>query len=456
MTQRRALFKWLPLLGAMGTSAARPRSRPLEERLLAVLESVEAIDTHEHIIPEAERTSQPMDFFTLASHYAINDLVAAGLPATEQELIKNQQAPLSRRWRSFEPFWKVARFTGYGQALRIAIRDIYGVNEISAATLEGINDAIRQRNRLGLYRYVLKDRARIRFSIVDDYWNAVPVRPDPDFFVLAHKFDRFVRNTSREDIQGLEQITGISITSLRTLEKALEKNFQQSLEAGMVTVKTTLAYDREILFHEVAEPDASRDFERMMRGDEVPPQGFRIRVVRPFRRLEDYMFHQIVRLADAHHIPFQIHTGLQAGNGNFVANTNPTLLTNLFFLYPRVKFDLFHASYPYQGELSVLTKTFPNVYADFCWMHIIAPEAARRLLHDFLEMVPVNKIFGFGGDYRYPELSYAHLQMARRNLARVLAEKTQSGFCTEQEASDLGKMLLHDNPASLFAPRQKA
>jgi hypothetical protein len=44
-----------------------------------------------------------------------------------------------------------------------------------------------------------------------------------------------------------------------------------------------------------------------------------------------------------------------------IANSNPTLLTNLFFLYPNLKFDLFHISYPYQGELSVLAKGFPNV-----------------------------------------------------------------------------------------------
>src|SRR6185436_15646083 len=134
-------------------------------------------------------------------------------------------------------------------------------------------------------------------------------------------------------------------------------------------------------------------------------------------------------------------------NGNFIANSNPTRLTNLFFLYPRVQFDLFHISYPYQGELSVLAKTFPNVHADFCWAHIISPSVSRRTLHEFLETVPYNKIFGFGGDYRYPELSYAHGQMARDNITRVLAEKTAEGFCSEEEALEIGRAVLHDNPA---------
>jgi uncharacterized protein len=451
---RRGLLTRLPLLGAISVSGqAAARSRSLEERLLNSLEHIETVNTHEHIIPEPERTSQRVDFFTLASHYAISDVISAGLSADARKLAANPDAPMTERWRAFEPAWKAARLTGYSQALRIAIRDIYGVDEISGGTLGRINAAIHDRNKPGLYRYVLKERSRIRFSVVDDYWNAAAVRPDPDFFVLAHKFDRFVQPWTLDDIHDLEKLTGESITTLRGLKAALGKNFKQCLDAGMVTVKTTLAYNREILFREVEEADALRDFERLMRGNERLPSGFHRNQVRPFRNLEDHMFHEVVRLADAAGIPFQIHTGLHAGNGNFVANTNPTLLNNLFFLYPNVKFDIFHISYPYQGELSVLAKQFPNVYADFCWMHIVSPAIARRTLSEFLEMIPFNKISGFGGDYRFPELSYGHLQIARRNVAQVLAEKTQAGFCKEEEAAEIGRMLMHDNPARLFSPR---
>jgi len=104
--------------------------------------------------------------------------------------------------------------------------------------------------------------------------------------------------------------------------------------------------------------------------------------------------------------------------------------------------------------LSVLAKLFPNVYADFCWAHIVSPSVSRRALHEFLEMIPLNKISGFGGDYRYPELSYGHLQMARENVAQVLAEKVQAGFCSETEAIEIGRMLMYDNPASLFGPKK--
>lgn len=440
---------------AAGLAAALPafsqprRAGSLETRLLDALNRIDAVNTHEHIIPESERTSKPIDFFTLAGHYAINDVVSAGLPPDALAQINNPEVAADQRWRLFEPFWKHARFTGYGQALRIAIADIYD-SEISAATLGKINDAIRAQNKPGLYRRILKQKARIRVSVLDDYWNATPVKPDPEFFVLAHKFDRFITPATRPDVEQLEKITGVSITSLAGLKRAMETNFRQFVEIGMVTVKSTIAYNRELLFREVGAADAGRDFEALMKGERVLPERFRRNVERPFRNLEDHMFHHLLGLAAAHRVPVQIHTGLHAGNGNFIANSNPTHLTNLFFLYPQVRFDLFHMSYPYQGELSVLAKIFPNVHADFCWAHIISPGATRQALHEFLETVPANKIFGFGGDYRYPELTYAHAKMARRNIAQVLAEKTAAGFCGEDEALELGRMLLHDNPAAFF------
>lgn len=449
---RRNLLKSVPALGLASPGMAAGRRGPsssLEIRLREALHRIDAVDTHEHIIPEAERVSRPIDFFTLAGHYAINDVVSAGLPAESLAQIYNSEIPAARRWSLFEPFWNHARFTGYGQALRLAVRDIYGL-EVSAGNLSRINDAIRAQNRPGLYRRILTEKSRIRVSVLDDYWNATPVKPDPEFFVLAHKFDRFVTPASRGDLDQLEQITKVSITSLAGLKQAMEASFRQFVDIGMIAVKSTIAYNRELHFREVSPEAAERDFEALARGSRPVPERFRRNVERPFRDLEDHLFHHLMQLADAHRIPVQIHTGLHAGNGNFITNSRPTHLTNLFFLYPRVQFDLFHIGYPYQGELAVLAKLFPNVHVDFCWAHIISPAVARTALHEYLETVPANKIFGFGGDYRYPELSYAHAVMARANLARVLAEKTVGGFCSEEEAVMLGRMLLHDNPARLF------
>ncbi len=453
---RRSFLGSLPAFAA-GTAVAAPpapQSGSLESNLLAAINDIQLVNTHEHITPESERVTSHVDFFTLASHYALSDVVSAGLAGDDLKLVRDEEAQAASRWRAFEPHWKHARFSGYGQALRIAIRDIYGVEEISGESLELINDRIRAKNKPGLYEDILIRKSKIAYSVLDDYWNAAPVSPDPKFFVYARKFDRFVTPQSASDVRKLEELTGVSITDLGGLKRAMERSFEQSLEAGMVNVKSTLAYNREIHYAEVSESDAEKNVQDLLTDAKALPDGFRNRVTRPYRGMEDHMFHHLIQLAEAHRIPVQIHTGLHAGNGNFIENSKPTHLTNLFFLYPKVKFDLFHISYPYQGELSVLAKIFANVHVDFCWAHIISGSLSRRALHEMLETVPVNKIFGYGGDYRFPELSYAHAKMARRNIAQVMAEKVEEGFCSEAEALEIAQMILHDNPDRMFGWRR--
>ncbi len=445
---RRTFFGSVSALAAPQASTAARRE--LETELLQAIEEIPLVNTHEHIIPEEERTSSRIDFFTLAGHYAINDVISAGLSGDDLALVRDADAPPAQRWRAFEPFWKSARLTGYGQALRIAIQDIYGIDRISGSTLPAINRKIEAMNRLGLYEEILIRRSNIAYSVLDDYWNATPVRPDPKFFVCARKFDRFVAPQALSEVHKLEELTNVSITGLAGLKRAMETSFEQSLDIGMVTVKSTLAYNREIHYAEVSQQDAEASLQSLLGATRTRPAGFRSRVERPFRPMEDHMFHHLIGLAAAHGVPVQIHTGLHAGNGNFIENSKPTHLTNLFFLFPQVKFDLFHMSYPYQGEAAAIAKVFPNVYIDLCWAHIISPSASRRALHDMLDAVPSNKIFGYGGDYRYPELSYAHAKIARRNVAQVLAEKVSEGSCSEEEALELGRKLLHDNPDALF------
>jgi V/A-type H+-transporting ATPase subunit C len=67
-----------------------------------------------------------------------------------------------------------------------------------------------------------------------------------------------------------------------------------------------------------------------------------------------------------------------------------------------------------------------------------------------------NKILGFGGDYRFPELTYAHARMARRNITQVLAGKVQAGLFGEEQAAAIGRALLRDNALGLFPPRRVA
>ncbi len=212
-----------------------------------------------------------------------------------------------------------------------------------------------------------------------------------------------------------------------------------------MALKTTLAYSRPLDFAVVSEREAQADFELAMQEPQAAPP----------RRLSDHMFHHALALASEHGLPVQVHTGALAGNRGMIDHTRPGLLNPLFVRYPRVKFDLFHTGWPWTGEVAALAKMFPNVTADFCWMWVLSPAGARRALEEMLETVPANKILGFGGDYRYAELTYAHAKMARAGIAEVLAGKVARGWCTAAEAAETARLLLEENAARLF-PRKNA
>jgi predicted TIM-barrel fold metal-dependent hydrolase len=296
------------------------------------------------------------------------------------------------------------------------------------------------------------------------------VKVDPVFFAPVMRFEEFILLRYRADIESLSKCCGLPIHSLRELVKAMESEFDRCLSGGMAGIKIGLAYRRPILFEKTTWHDAEKAFNRIysigrFKGTLSPgrlrysasysstPEGLSSDEARP---LENFMVHMLIRLAEMHHLPVQVHSGLQYGNENLVSNSDPILLTNLFMEYRDVKFDVFHGSYPYVRKLGVLAKTFPNVYADMCWMHIISPVEARRTLSEWLEVVPASKILGFGGDSSLVEETYGHAVMARENISRVLCEKVEEGRFTLEQAKALANMLLRENARAVFSALQSS
>ncbi len=450
--QRRSFLAAACAAPLAGLRASAQGSSALYRSLSNSIDRIAVVDTHEHVIAEADRLNAPRDPFLLVSHYLINDLISAGLPQADAAKLADANLPLESRFAIFEPWWKVARITGYAEAFQIALRDLYGTAEISLRGFENVREQMTKL-RAGFYKVVLQQRANIAYSVLDDYWNGEPVRPDPELFVLARKFDWFVAPRSRSDLTRMEEVTGIAVTSLDGLKRALEKRIEQNLAVGMVTIKSTIAYQRSLEFLPASEADASRAFQLLASRETPPPSTPRDAVDRPLRALEDHMFHHLVDIAAQHHLPFQVHTGIQAGNSNHLPNSRPSLLTETIRMHPGVPFDLFHLGYPWTGEVIALAKMFPHVHADFCWAWVLSPATARRALAEMLDAVPFNKIMGFGGDYRYVELSYGHCRMARQNIARVLSEMVESHMLLEKDALEIAEAILAKNPARLFPKR---
>jgi len=403
------------------------------------------IDTHEHL-PRFE-ADRPQDTDVLEEylrHYFSSDLVSAGLSDEGLAFARDHTRPLMKRWETVEPFWEASRNTGYARALDIAVRELYGIDAITRDTLEALNEAFAAaRTAGGHYDTVLREKSRVRIAIEDAGSSCVAGDSDwvdTEYFRPVFRCDAFIAPAGRAELEALTKETGVPVHTLDDLKAACETYVETHLERGAVGLKCGLAYFRTLKFETTSADAASDDFAKLLEG--ADPWSL--------PRLQDHMMHHVCALADARALPFQIHTGLQEGNGNFIYHADPALLANLFMEYPHVKFDVFHIGYPYQQTLSALAKNFRNVFIDFAWVHIMSPEAAVRALVEYLDAVPANKIFGFGGDYAFIDGVAGHAFIARENVAAALAEKVDAGVFSLDRAGELARMILHDNPAALF------
>jgi len=415
---------------------------------------IRIIDTHEHLVSEQERVAtevDPLSQFFL--HYASSDLVSAGMSREELDFIRDPNKPLEKRWERFAPYWEKIKNTGYAKAINLAIEGLYGIEELNEDTYVDLTWKMRKVNKEGLYRWVLKERAGIELSILDDE----RVDVDRSLFAPVLRFEEFIMVRDYLGLKELEKICGAPIHTFTDLLRGFRAYFEKSKES-IVGVKIGLAYSRPLRFEKVTFGEAEGVFNRIYSQRnfiKVWIRGHKLRTPAPLsmeetRPLQDFMVHYLIQMASKQGLPIQIHTGLQEGNANIVRNSDPTLLTNLFLEYDQARFDLFHASYPYTSEAAVLAKNFQNVYLDMCWFHVVSPYKARETLKEWLDTVPSNKILGFGGDYRFVEGVYGHSRIARRNIARVLMDSVDAGDMKLKEALKLARMLLHDNAYNLF------
>jgi len=375
----------------------------------------------------------------LLHHYADDDIKSAGMGKSQFAELLTDKYSVMEKWELVKPFWEASKNTAYCRAVLLAMDNLYGIQELNEETVIDLSKKIKQSYKSDWYDYVLKEKANIKYAIMDVGAN----RMEDDMYRYVEKFDEFIRIYSKEDLSKIGKKYDLDVTTLDAFTKALETAFEEALKRNMVGVKSALAYHRILDYENVSEQVADKLFSWILRDNTA----LDFEVVKP---LQDYMMHRIIQLARKHDLPIQIHTGFHAGDGNYISNSNPALLTNLFLEYRDVNFALFHGSYPYGGELATLAKSFRNVFLDMSWIYVISPSYAERYLHEWLETVPSNKIMAFGGDYHNVENAYAHSLMARAVISKVLIEKVRTAYLTEEESKTIAKRLLYDNVVEFF------
>jgi len=405
------------------------------ERLLNYADSMKIIDTHEHLQPGRNYIGDEPDVLCdYFHHYISSDLMSAGMSSYDVGFTEGValgkvcdcKIDLTERFKILEPWLEQVKNTSYYRSLEIAAKKIHGVSEISVDTIEELNEKFKKAASQKDYgKYIMRDICNIEVSI-NDNWSQDMKFSTTDLFAPTCQFAPDENLDISENIPFDEYCENY------------RQYFLKQKSDGMKTIKTAVAYWRTLYFEDVSYEEAKEAYAEFVKTKKFT------------RKLEDYMFHVLLKIADENNFVIQIHTGLQEGMRNNLENSNPMFLKNLFPKYPNLTFDIFHMGYPYERELIVLAKTHPNVYIDLCWAHIISPFASRNAFYEMLDVLPYTKIFGFGGDYLFFDGVAGHITLAKQNICTVLAQKVFNGECNIDLAEKILQSVLHDNAKRVF------
>jgi len=405
----------------------------LREEILSEMSSVRTVDCHSHTCLRREYYREvPKDLFGLGFSYFGREVEAAGvkLEGTDEE-----------KWEGLKAVILHAGNTSYWRHLTVVYRELFGMEgeELTDSNWRAVNEEIRRRTvDPGWYDHVTKELCNLETQVRNVPWFE---DWEPEYFTAVLRMEPALELHEEETRRRLEEHLGREFGDLSTLKRGLADLAEEYKKRGAVGIKLAHAYGRTLASEPVPEEEAGKIFRRALKGEELSPA--------EIKAFQDHIVFFLADMAGEMELVFQIHTGVQTTWGH-IPDSDPLLLIPLIRSHPHVKFDLFHAGYPYSRELGMLGKHYPNVWLNMCWMYVISTSASRQVLREWLDLVPLERILGFGSDVGFPEFVYGHLVMARSVLSEVLEEKVRVDFWSEELALDAARKLMRDNAMALY------
>jgi len=410
---------------------------PAKQAILEALAQTDIVDCHEHLGSEADRLVIPVDVFSLFSGYTHYDLLNAGMSETDYRKLFQRDLPLAMRWRLFEPFWERIRWTSFSRPVHLALKRFYNADDLNSQNYGEISVQMEAANTPGIFQRVLNDACRIR-AVLTNRWP--PASYSDSLLTPVLPLLKEEEMTLWHDLAHPFFEPDACVATLDDYLEAIRRYIIRSKQAGAVAFKWVVRPDL---------PPDRRQAERLFLN--IKRNGGK-RVSRSpdmnLTPLTSFVADWGIRIATEQDLVIAIHTGYWQD----FRKLNPANLIPLLRRHPDARFDVYHAGYPYVREALMLAKGFPNVWLNFCWTHIISRHFARQALAEALDLLPVNKVLAFGGDYGTEALEkvYGHLVMARENVAAVLAGRIDQGQMSTSDALRIAHCWFWDNPKELY------
>jgi len=401
------------------------------KRLIAAMTEMTVIDSHEHMPSEASVNARPADVFThIFAHYSITTAISAGGP--DREFLHDLSVPIERRWRAFSPVLDAIRDSGYARAAQTTARELYGIDEINDRTYLDLQGRLQDRNKPGLFQWVFNEKCKIETILNQGEWVGGIAKP------VLRANDLLCENNAERARQRYESLGLPPEPRLADLRSFLDAGMSEAKAAGCWGWKISGGFPMAT----VDDDEALGMFRKLLDG-RLPGE--------EFDQLDIWVTHYGMRQAPRHGFVVAVHCGIIWCNWSDFRVKDPLDMIPFLEKYRDTRFDLYHGGIPWVREIAVIANSYPNAHLDLVWCHQISPYMTQHMLNEWIDLVPVSKIIGFGGDNCFsPEKTYGVLVLARENIARALAVRVVRGEMSEDRAVDICRGWLYDNPKRIY------
>lgn len=458
---RRGALKLLGLGGAAAFLGCKPKQelaaasisgstsgfrQDLEARVFAT----PLADVHEHLPDEADRLAGGVlpcdDWSVLFSHYLDADLRAAGMPLVKRDTFLSTEIDPLQKWKLLEPFWPRLKNTGLGRAVRLSIRELYGIDDLEESVIPRLQSAYESLRKPGMYNKVLVETANIESCQVNSMGEAFHESIQPTLLMQDLSFQAMHVEL---DFEGLAGPAGIRVRHLYDWHEVIHWWFD-TYATYAVAAKSQGAYRRGLDYDKVDASVAAPIFKKVVRRELVSPD--------EQKQLEDHLFWFCVEEAQRSDLPVKVHTGYLAGEDELPLDRlehHPSQAAKLCDLSPETRFVFMHIAYPFWAGLIAVAKRYSNAFVDMSWAWILDPVASKEFLKSYLAAAPSSKLFPFGGDYIPVECVVGHAKLARQGIVQALSELADEEWIEREDALNLVEPLLRGNAQRVFRLKKK-
>ena len=392
------------------------------DELYSYMESIRVINTHSH---------HPEDkfFLDLDLEKILKTSYAEWCGVSFDNTLEKREDYLNR-----------VRYNSYFIWLEKALQKIYQFDcPISSDNWDTISNTISEAYKQGNYHLdILQNECKYEKVILDNVWDSGSVNGHQDIFVPTYRVNVFLYGYSDKVVDRYgnnpKKLFNINTKDIDEYVALMENVIVERKQSGTVALKSIGAYERTLDYSVVSKDRASR----VLKLDDHS------RTKKDIKEFEDYIFFEICRIAAKYDLPIQCHTGLA-----LLEKTNAMELNEVIKNNPDTKFVLFHGSYPWLEDIYALTHNYKNVYPDICWLPLVSPSSAERMVEELIEVSTVDRIC-WGCDSHSSEESMGALLAARFSIARALSKKVKCGYFSTGDAKKIIYNILYNNPKMLY------